>query len=285
MINKHKYINFASLLISVISLLISLSLMVAPVSAESQNQAVAQGYSATSSLQPGTIVGLDPTKSNQVEALSYNQDGQMFGVVVLPSQSDLSISQNNTSNQVYVSNFGKHEVLVSTQNGPIKVGSYISISSISGVGMAANNKQKLVLGQSEASFNGNNNVDGTEVIKNSLNQSQTVQIGLVPVAISIESNPLQSGPTGLPTFLEKITKFATNKPVSASRVYLGALIVLLGTAVAITIVYAGVKNGIISIGRNPLAKKTIGSKLFTLIFVGIFIVVISFGAAYLILTI
>jgi len=286
LIKKHNYLVKLIIIIVALSLLaLGLTLFSHQAMADTQNQAVAQGYSATSNLQPGTIVSLNPTNANQVEPLNYNSISQMFGVVVLPSQSAITLGQSNDSNQVYVTNFGKHNVLVSNQNGPIKVGGYISISSISGVGMAANTSQKLVLGQAAASFNGTANVVGSEVIKNSLNQSQTVEIGTIPVVISIEDNPLKSGPVGLPTILEKISKFATNKSVSADRVYLGALVVLLGTILAITIVYAGVKNGLISIGRNPLAKKIIGAKLFKLVITGIFVLIVSFGAAYLILVI
>lgn len=286
LIKKHNYLVKLIIIIVALSLLaLGLTLFSHQAMADTQNQAVAQGYSATSNLQPGTIVSLNPTNANQVEPLNYNSISQMFGVVVLPSQSAITLGQSNDSNQVYVTNFGKHNVLVSNQNGPIKVGGYISISSISGVGMAANTSQKLVLGQAAASFNGTANVVGSEVIKNSLNQSQTVEIGTIPVVISIEDNPLKSGPVGLPTILEKISKFATNKSVSAYRVYLGALVVLLGTILAITIVYAGVKNGLISIGRNPLAKKIIGAKLFKLVITGIFVLIVSFGAAYLILVI
>jgi len=286
LIKKHNYLVKLIIIIVALSLLaLGLTLFSHQAMADTQNQAVAQGYSATSNLQPGTIVSLNPTNANQVEPLNYNSISQMFGVVVLPSQSAITLGQSNDSNQVYVTNFGKHDVLVSNQNGPIKVGGYISISSISGVGMAANTSQKLVLGQAAASFNGTANVVGSEVIKNSLNQSQTVEIGTIPVVISIEDNPLKSGPVGLPTILEKISKFATNKSVSADRVYLGALVVLLGTILAITIVYAGVKNGLISIGRNPLAKKIIGAKLFKLVITGIFVLIVSFGAAYLILVI
>jgi hypothetical protein len=84
----------------------------------------------------------------------------------------------------------------------------------------------------------------------------------------------------VPAFLRKIVKYATNKSVSTTRAYLAMLCVVVGVIVTITIVYSGIKNGLISIGRNPLAKKSIVFNLLIATIVSVVIFGISLGAAY-----
>lgn len=259
------------------------SLMIANAYAVANNQAVAQGYSASTSIQPGMIVSLNAKNPSQVVALSQSNIQAMLGVVISANSAAITLGQTNAHQQVFVTNYGQHDVLVSNQNGPIEVGQYITISDLAGVGMKADSSESLVLGQAAGSFNGTTNVEGTAVLKGSNGRKTTVAIGTIPVDISIAKNPLAQGPKGLPTFLKNITKFATNKNVSATRVYVSLLILLAGVILTITIIYSAVKNGIISLGRNPLAKRAIGGSLFRLIIVAVIIFAISLGVAYLVL--
>lgn len=255
-----------------------------PVAAANSNkQQVAQGYTAGSSIQTGMIVRLDTTNANKVVALDLKNINKMFGVVVSANSAALTLSQASNTQQVYVTNYGQHSVLVTNQNGPIKVGDYITISSLGGVGMKADSSQSLVLGQAAGNFNGVNNVQGNATLTASNGSKTSVAIGSIPVDIAIASNPLAQGPQGLPTALKDITKFATNKSVSATRVYLSLLIIVAGIIIVITVIYAGVRNGIISLGRNPLAKKAIGGSLFRLVLAAIIIFALSLGVAYAVL--
>lgn len=246
-------------------------------------QAVAEGYSSNTILQPGMIVKLDNKNSTTVDPLTLSDVSKMLGVVVSSTAATITLGNNNAVNQVYITNYGRHDVLVSNQNGPIKVGDYITISNVSGIGMKADGSESLVLGQAAGNFNGKANVAGTTNLIESNGLKKNVAFGLVPVDISIASNPLVLGPKGLPTFLKKVTSFATNKSVSAIRVYLSMFIVLVGVILSITVIYAGVKNGLISLGRNPLARRTISGSLIRIVIAGIIIFGISLGAAYAIL--
>ena len=218
-------------------------------------QAVAQGYNSSIKIQPGMIVSLSGKNPNYVVPLSQTNIEKMLGVVVAANDATVTLSQPNSSYEVYVTNFGQHNVLVTNQDGPIKVGDYITISSLSGFGMKANGNQPIVLGQAAGDFNGSSSVVGTTTLKGPNGQKTTVSIGSIPVDVSVANNPLAQGPRGLPSFLKNVTKFATNKSVSATRVYISMAIVLAGVILTITIIYSGVRNGLISIGRNPLAKK------------------------------
>lgn len=249
------------------------------------SQLVAQGYAGSSTLQPGMIVQLGSKGANTVSVLSLNNISKMLGVVISASDSALTISQSTSSQEVYVSNTGEHNVLVTTQNGSISTGDYITISSISGLGMKADSNERVILGQAAGSFDGTHNVLSSSVLKTSSGQKKTVSIGMIPVDINIASNPLaKNGVKGVPTFLSNLTKFATNKSVSASRIYLGMLCVVAGLIIATSIIYSGIKNGFISIGRNPLAKKVIAVNILKVVLISLSIFAISLGAAYIIIT-
>lgn len=273
-------------LLSTIFTVLVLTIVLSPLSAlaVTQNQIAAQGYTAGSNLQPGMIVEVDKTDSNKVDALDLANISKMLGVVISANQAALTISQTGSSQEVYVTNYGVHNVLVSNQNGLIKAGDYVSISDLSGIGMKANDTESLALGLAAGSFDGVHQVLSTSPLASKSGQKETVAIGSIPVDINIAANPLAEGTKGVPAFLGKIVKFTTNKAVSATRVYLAMLCVVVGVIVTITVVYSGIKNGLISIGRNPLAKKSIVRNLTMVIIVSVVIFGLSLGAAYAVIT-
>ena len=279
-----KHIRFKSAAwLAFASFALSFSLMSSGAGAVAQ--LVAQAYTSSSNLQPGMIVRLDTSKSGQVTALDLTHINQMLGVVISASEAALTLSQATpTAQQVYVSNFGQHSVLVTNQNGPINVGDYITISALSGLGMKADSNESLVLGQAASAFDGVHNVLSSSSLTSSTGQKTTVNIGTIPVDINIANNPIAQGAKGVPAFLNKLTKFATNKTVSASRIYLGMLCVVAGLVITITIIYSGIKNGFISIGRNPLAKRAIVVNLVRVVAIAVVIFAISLGAAYAIIS-
>ncbi len=270
------------------AILLVFGALLATIRVQAATQLVAQGYTSTSPLQPGMIVRLDPGHTGQVEALDLSHIKQMLGVVVLGSSAPLTISSSSSSanaQQVYVSNTGEHQVLVTTQNGPIVPGDYITVSSLSGFGMLANGNASMVLGQAVSGFNGSASVLDTSTLTGPGGVKQTVAIGSIPVDINIKSNPLTQATTkGVPAVLSQLTHFATNKSVSAERIYLGLACVAAGLIIAVTILYAAIKNGFISIGRNPLVKRTIIFSLFRVVVIAIIIFLASLAAAYFIIS-
>ena len=67
------------------------------------------------------------------------------------------------------------------------------------------------------------------------------------------------------------------------RIYLSIAITGLSIIVAITVLYSGVRNSIISIGRNPLSKKSIFRGLLEIILTAFLILIIGLFAVYLLL--
>lgn len=247
-------------------------------------QNVPQGYLSSQTLQPGLIVQLDPKNGSYIKPLTQANQTKMLGVVVTQNNTPLSLSNNSSQQQTYVASYGEYEVLVSTQNGPIKVGDYISVSAIGGVGMATDSSQQIVLGKAVQAFDGRANTVGSATLTNKLGQRQTVALGDVPVQIAIGRNPLYAkSPNGVPHVLASAAQIVTNQPVSALRIYAGLVILGVTLIIAAAVLYVGIRSSITAIGRNPLAKRTIIRGLISVIVTSLIVFIIGLLAVYLLL--
>ena len=242
-----------------------------------------EGYSATSTIEDGTIVQLTGVGTNTVEPVTQAKASQMYGVTVDPEDLPLTISNSSLSNEVYVATTGTYDVLVSTQGGPIQSGTFISMSSIDGVGMAAGTANTTVLGRAAQSFSGQGGV-GAEQLKSSTGNTVNVTLGIIPVAIQIEHNPTkQSTKVNLPKELQRVGQAIAEKPISPVRTYLSIAISVTSMIMALIILYAGVKSGLISIGRNPLSKGHIFRGLLAVVMTSLIVLIVGLFAVYLLL--
>jgi hypothetical protein len=103
-------------------------------------QDVAEWVPASHALLPGTVVTLDPTKSNHVEASSHAYDTRVAGVV--SAQPGITLGEQS-DNKVLVATTGRVKVMVDASNGPIQVGDLLVTSDITGV---AKKSEPLLLG-------------------------------------------------------------------------------------------------------------------------------------------
>ncbi|MGB4800771.1 MAG: hypothetical protein WBP03_04610 [Candidatus Saccharimonadales bacterium] len=247
-------------------------------------QTVSQGYGVTGDVQKGMLVMLDPKDSHKVQALTNKKDKAMQGVVVAQNDTVVSLGDDSSKAQVYVASNGKYDALVSTQNGPIKVGDIISISALDGVGMKADAGQNVILGKALGTFDGKKNVSGSAALSTN-GGSKTVNIGLVQIDISISHNPLAASVSGppLPAFLRKTGDSIAGKPVSTVRMYISLAVLLVTIFMTSNLLYGGVRSSLISIGRNPLAKKSILRGLIQVVVFGLIIFVIGLVTIYLLL--
>ena len=105
-----------------------------------------------------------------------------------------------------------------------------------------------IVGQALAPFNSSSNTIATDKLKS----GQTVHIGLINALFNIGHNPELSGTTtSLPSYLQKFSSGISGKVASPWRVYLGAVILTTVAVIVAIMLYSGVRNSIISIGRNP----------------------------------
>lgn len=250
----------------------------------SSNQNAIVSYNSATTLYPGMIVGLKPGSSDTVQPLNLSDINHMLGVVVEPNQAPIVLSPTkSTSQQVYVSSSGQYNVLVSNQDGPIKVGDPISISSIAGVGMEANSSEAYIIGKALASFNGKSSSIGSAKLTTSFSTAQ-LSLGLIPVTVSVAHNPLLSGQTSfVPSNVSRVAASISDKPVSAARIYLSLLILIVSVFLAGILLYSGVRSGIQAIGRNPLSKKSIIRGLIETAITGLLVFAAGVSGVYLIL--
>lgn len=245
-------------------------------------QAVTQGYSSDAPMQRGIIVKLVKADTTKVEPLSAETIEEMYGVVV--DANDAPVTLSNEGKKVFVATSSPFEVLVNDQNGPVSPGDYVTISALQGVGMKAGNTQPMVVGRALTGFDGNTNVIGTTEVTDSAGTKKQVHIGRLNADISISRNPLLKGETpNVPEFLRRATEAVAGKPVNAARMYLAVFVFAVTTIAAGSLMYASVRNGLISIGRNPLSKKSIIRSMFQVIVTGLIIFIAGVFGVYLLL--
>lgn len=221
---------------------------------------VTQSYSAGQEVQTGMLVMRNPKDENNVIPLSQKEVKQLLGVVVPNGNAAIVITPAAPDQtQVLVAPNGKLVTLVSNQNGVIKKGDYLAISSLDGIAMKADASQSTAIGRAETNFDGKTDIINTTKTKNSLGQEVTIAVGRIPVEVAVTHNPSfkQASNDYVPAFIGKIVFQVTSKNVSAARVYI-AIVLLIGIIIlAGNILFGGVRGGMVAIGRNPLSKKSI----------------------------
>lgn len=248
-------------------------------------QDVTRGYLTDKVLQNGMIVMIDPNDTSKVEALPADKITDMLGVIVSAGDSAVSVSTVGESKQVFVATYGRYNVLVSNQNGPVQQGDFITISAVSGIGMKADSGQSIIIGKAAEGFDGQSGVEGRMTINTSDGQ-RDVTFRRIPVDVAVARNPSYApNDHGVPTFLAKAAKYVTDNPVSPFRLYAALAVMVLSIFIAGGLLFAGVRSSMIAIGRNPLAKKSIIRGLFQVIIVSIIVFLIGLIAVYLLLKI
>lgn len=270
------------------SLVMSIGIVLAavlPVSAETTyGGGSVQSYAADSPIDIGTIVVLTGKDSNRVKTATQADVQNMFGVVVDRNQLPFSVTDGNKQNETFVAVSGTYQVLVTNQEGNITSGDYLTLSSVNGIAMRAGEAEVTVFGRANSSFDDSSVSLGTTSLKDSAGNSKTVKIGSIPVTIDIKNNPNhKSTDVNAPEFLKRVGEAIAEKEVSPIRIYLSMGIAIVSLIAALVVIYAGIRNGVISIGRNPMSRKSIFRALIEVILTSLLILIIGLFAVYLLL--
>lgn len=166
-------------------------------------------------------------------------DNKMFGVI---EDNPLVVYRDNTIKGKPIVRSGNTQINVTTKNGPIKYGDYITSSSTPGKGQKAS-ESGYVIGVALADFNEQG-------------------VGSIPVAVRIEYAELTN-----PRFLGRLfsligTSLLENvsdpqKIGNLIRYLAAGLIILLSFTFGFLTFSRSVVKSIEAIGRNPLARNTI----------------------------
>ena len=259
--------------------------LVSPVLAANYGGGNIQSYAAEQPIDNGTIVQLTGKDSNMVKPVAKENLTNMFGVAVDSRHLSVKLSSGSLKNETYVAVSGTYNVLVSDQGGAIAAGDHVTLSSINGVAMKAGTEESTVFGRAVGGFDGKGVTLGSATIKDTTSgRDKAVKLGSVPVTIDIKRNPNQkSTKTDVPEFLQRIGQAIAEKEVSPIRIYLSMAITAVSLIAAIVVMYSGVRNGVISIGRNPMSKKSIFRALLEIILTSVLILIIGLFAVYLLL--
>ncbi len=278
-------VKMSRIILSLAAIVVMAVAVILPVSAVTYGGGGVQSYASDAPLDNGTIVLLTGKDSNRVKIATQSEVQNMFGVTVDRSQLPVTLTNTTIENETFVAVSGTYNALVSTQGGPIANGDYVTLSSLNGVAMKAGTEKTTVFGRANGSFDGKGITLGTTTLKDTKgNDNKTVVLGSIPVTIDIRSNPNdKSTKVQVPELLERIGQAIAEKEVSPIRIYLSLGITAISIIAAIAIIYAGVRNSVISIGRNPMSKKSIFRALLEIILTSILILIIGLFAVYLLL--
>ncbi len=244
-------------------------------------QTITLGYSSDLSLERGIIVSASAKDKTKIEATTQQTLNRLQGVVVDASDATLALAQEGQ--KTFVATTGQVSTLVNDQNGPIAVGDNITVSSVSGIGMKADNGEAIIVGKALATFDSKNNVLSTTKVKDSHGREKELSITRIAVELKIGPNPLVRPESSVPGFLRQSTSAIAQKPVGTIRIYGSAFVLLAAAAITVSMLYAGVRSAIVSIGRNPLSRKSILRGLIQVVVSSIVVFLCGLLGVYLLL--
>lgn len=218
-------------------------------------------YAQSQGLEPTTIYEIQDdqavegdilvTDSKGLTRASKSFDNKMFGIIV---NKPVLVYQNNNIKGKPVVRSGNATVNVTTLNGPIKYGDYITSSPVLGKGQKAADSG-YVLGVALDAFDGAGatQIDGP---------AGKVASGKIPIAVRVEYAELTT-----PRFAGRLFGFVgnsflenVNDPKKFGNVvrYIAAgLVVLLSFTFGFLTFSRSIVRAIEALGRNPLARSVI----------------------------
>lgn len=224
----------------------------------------------------GSVTTANNAAPGVVEKSSLAQADKTVGVVVEMQGSTVSVS--DPGSQVYVANSGVALVFTTDINGTVHKGDLLAPSPIRGVLMRATEGTKGVLGVALEDFP----TEGTETVKlNTENGQKDAQVA--PVTINMDVKFVTNTSGNGKTLLQRLGEAIVGREVSVIQVTIAMTIVVLVVLVEGGIIYATVSSTIISLGRNPYARKTILRALFQIIILVAVVLVLGMAAVYLVL--
>jgi hypothetical protein len=240
---------------------------------------ISHAYSTAKPIKDGSIVSISTQKRNYVEAANTGNGTRLIGVTLKSGDSILAFDPDSAKVQVATS--GTVNTLVSDINGDIKVGDQISVSPFNGIGM----KSELgtyVIGVAQTPFNSKSEGATTSKVKDRTGEQKDVSIGYVRLSIVVGEVVNSNGKQ--PNGLQKLVKTLSGRTISTWRIIVSMAIGLITAIAIITLIYASIYGGIISIGRNPLAKSIIFRALSSVLSMSILVALIGGALIYLLLS-
>ncbi|HVA96344.1 MAG TPA: hypothetical protein VND99_01695 [Candidatus Acidoferrales bacterium] len=215
----------------------------------------------------GKVVNGDiiTTATNGYKLANSPYDPQIFGVVSINPA--LYFKDTTAKNDVPVVSSGNVMVLVSSQNGNISAGDFITSSTTPGVGEKVTDNG-YVLGRAEQSY-----------ASNDPKKTGLILVTLQPHFAQVTNNIIHNGFSAL-TFGFNA---AFTSPLGVIRYFIAGLITLSSFFFGFRFFARASNRGVEAIGRNPLAKQAILLSVFINTAITVSIMLFGVAISYLIL--
>jgi hypothetical protein len=239
---------------------------------------ISRSYSSKQSIINGSLVSLDTTATKSVVPANRTNSDKLVGVAVGDNDSLVAIGPSGSTVQVAIT--GVVSTLVSTVNGPIKIGDQVAVSPFSGIGMGTEPNTRII-GLAQTALNSSSpNLTKREVTDKD-GKKQTIEVGYIQVNIAI--GPPSADSHTNDSFLKQTARSLTGKDVSTTRVVISTAIALIALVALVTLIYSSVYATIIAIGRNPLAKRAVFRTLLTVMVMALVTATVAIAVIYLVL--
>lgn len=239
-------------------------------------------YVVDPSTRTGMVMSVSQNDKNVAEPAIEETAPALVGVLGdQPTSFDIQDGQKN------ILTGGVRDTLVSTINGDIKKGDYITASFVRGIG-AKLNGSGWVIGIAQSDFDSSSAGAVATSVDDQAGSQRTVHIGKVPVLIKVlyydDSEPLKERDISfIPESFQSVIDSIAGKRASQMAVLMAGILLLAGLLIAGIIVYSAIKNGIVSTARQPLAKQAIVRRMVESCLIALGIIIISiFGALVII---
>lgn len=232
------------------------------VHADELSNGTAIGLQITGKVVNGDIITSSPTG---YKLANSPYDSQLFGVVSLKPA--MYLNDANSPKDIPVMSTGVAEVLVSSKNGNISAGDFITSSDTPGVGVKATDNG-YVLGRAEQSYSSNNPNKTTLILV-------TLQPHFAQLTNNITHNVFNAFTLGI--------NAAFTSPLGVIRYFVAGVITLSSFFFGFRFFARASNRGVEAIGRNPLAKQAILFSVFINTIITISIMLLGVAISYLIL--
>jgi len=264
--------------IELIALILVINLMYGKTAAATPN--ISKSYNISGNIINGTIVSTSATQSNYVVPGTIDNDKRLLGVIVKSNDSLLAIDAGHNTEQVAIT--GNASTLVSDVNGSINIGDEITVSPFSGIGMKKSDGYRVV-GVAESNFNSKSPGVGDESVKDNNGVTHKINVGYIYMTIDIGSGAGTGAGGNQPNLLQRLVKDITGHTISTARIIIALVVAILSLIILVTMIFAPIHGGIISVGRNPLAKTAIYKSLVIVLVMALVTVTVASSAIYFLL--
>lgn len=264
------------LMVSMYSVLVLGCLVLAPVGLALTT--LTQGFLSDNSIPTGSIVSLKKDTADQVDPANSSNVDNMVGVAVNSESSLLSVT-TGAKQQTQVATSGTLPVIVSDISGKIQRGDHITASPLNGVGMRANNNVR-VLGIAQGDMTSLRD----QTYKDSEGNEHTTKLGEVPVLVNVAYYFKEPNKTLIPAAIQSIVNAIAGREVSPLPIIISGAIFVVMIVIVTIIIYSMVRNGIISVGRNPMAQSAIYRNVIQMSALVILILGVGTVSIYLVLS-